>query len=794
MGGQVEAIVLSPAPGDEEATQDGSFQERPDQELWRQGDQGVKDLQEGQGSHVSGKDDGGKKEKKDAGGGDGEGSKAAEEKAREDGDNSAGQAELVGGKVTEGTAKDESHKKPALEDRSGNKKRKGSGGRDEKPHSVEIRIHPPNAKRISTSKRQATNIKNTNTAQKKAPSSRLKPSKMRDGEERGSKLPSPERGSRGASPEQGRNKSPGSGRASPHVVQQGSDADDKPKSNIGKTSDSEKDVEENKSKTITGGSGAGEISRDAPPTSHPRKPPVEDRALQAILAARRRSLENAGKAEPVKRKKERRLVQPEETNFSAHLTEAQRAITLGKVETALSCAQKAVDSGGDPASLVVRGRCHLLLGHLKDALEDARAALTQDPSLVKAVLVQAEALYGMGEFERSLVLFHRGARKRPDLTAFTRGIHKAREAVVNAIGGDKFPEPEEVQTATTLTDGTTGSGQSQATSVTAASTPHGPKTSKTASKRLLGGLSRDKEFLASLVNHRSLQKELTTVNTSVGSGSQVAAVAKEALTSLQHLESFMWQRDPGGAGAAAGTSGGAATKTVLQEREKKARARLKATLRRRVNAVLQKLQQEEDVEGPMREAEELLAEVRDAGIGGWLLCRLLVGVGVALPKCGRNEDAVAVLTDAVHIARANEYGEEEHVAVEALGKSLAERGQHAEAVAVWERRIPAATNSCQRASLFLLIAKSYFAMRKVETGRFYGTKSVKEADDGHDNRTALSALLALVDADARQDNMEAALKTLEKCDAHLSDAPADLLEEYSTIKGKLSHCKEETSS
>ncbi|MPC20677.1 Tetratricopeptide repeat protein 25 [Portunus trituberculatus] len=186
----------------------------------------------------------------------------------------------------------------------------------------------------------------------------------------------------------------------------------------------------------------------------------------------------------VKRKKERRLVQPEETNFSAHLTEAQRAITLGKVETALSCAQKAVDSGGDPASLVVRGRCHLLLGHLKDALEDARAALTQDPSLdshssmqrgnalimthfkklrviqgasmkclldvqfelagsyyrydrnnvhpVTAVLVQAEALYGMGEFERSLVLFHRGARKRPDLTAFTRGIHKAREAVLLA--------------------------------------------------------------------------------------------------------------------------------------------------------------------------------------------------------------------------------------------------------------------------------------------------------------------------------------------------------------------------
>lgn len=57
------------------------------------------------------------------------------------------------------------------------------------------------------------------------------------------------------------------------------------------------DVEEgNKSKT-GGAGGGGEVS--APPASHPRKPPVEDRALQAILAARRRSLENAGKAEPV---------------------------------------------------------------------------------------------------------------------------------------------------------------------------------------------------------------------------------------------------------------------------------------------------------------------------------------------------------------------------------------------------------------------------------------------------------------------------------------------------------------
>ncbi|KAK8720122.1 hypothetical protein OTU49_013567, partial [Cherax quadricarinatus] len=179
---------------------------------------------------------------------------------------------------------------------------------------------------------------------------------------------------------------------------------------------------------------------------------------------------------------------------------------MGKVETALSCAQKAVESGSDPASLVVRGRCHLLLGHLQEALEDAREALKMDPSLVKAVLVQAESLYGMGEFERSLVLFHRGARKRPDLTSFTRGIHKAREAIINAIGGDKFPEAEETTTGRSMTEGSGSSGHSHTTTVPTISFTD-PKSAKAASKRLLGGLSKDKEFLVSLLGRRSLRQE-----------------------------------------------------------------------------------------------------------------------------------------------------------------------------------------------------------------------------------------------------------------------------------------------
>lgn len=55
----------------------------------------------------------------------------------------------------------------------------------------------------------------------------------------------------------------------------------------------------------------------------------------------------------------------------------------------------------------------------------------------------------------------------------------------------------------------------------------------------------------------------------------------------------MWQRDPGGGGTGGGPVGQGG-KTVLQkEREKKEKARMKATLRRRVAIVLEQLQQEE---------------------------------------------------------------------------------------------------------------------------------------------------------------------------------------------------------
>ncbi|XP_047473950.1 glycine, alanine and asparagine-rich protein-like [Penaeus chinensis] len=117
-------------------------------------------------------------------------------------------------------------------------------------------------------------------------------------------------GSRAGSPDPSGRRSPSSGRTSP------SNLDEKAKSIINQTSDTDKvmeqyvgqDGEEGKGKAgnngggggSNGGGGSGGSDLGAPSAPHPRpKAPVEDRALQAILAARRRSLENAGKPEPV---------------------------------------------------------------------------------------------------------------------------------------------------------------------------------------------------------------------------------------------------------------------------------------------------------------------------------------------------------------------------------------------------------------------------------------------------------------------------------------------------------------
>lgn len=85
-------------------------------------------------------------------------------------------------------------------------------------------------------------------------------------------------------------------------------------------------------------------------------------------------------------------------------------------------------------ALVARSRCYILLGQPDNALKDAESALAIDKNFLKGIYQKAESLYFLGDFEHSLMYYHRGLHLRPDHEGFKLGVHKAQKAIENAIG------------------------------------------------------------------------------------------------------------------------------------------------------------------------------------------------------------------------------------------------------------------------------------------------------------------------------------------------------------------------
>lgn len=75
-------------------------------------------------------------------------------------------------------------------------------------------------------------------------------------------------------------------------------------------------------------------------------------------------------------------------------------------------------------------------------MQDSETALTNDKNNIRAIYQKAEALYFLGQFELSLMFFHRGFRLRPELNNFRLGVQKTQEAIEKTIGGFEKPKPK----------------------------------------------------------------------------------------------------------------------------------------------------------------------------------------------------------------------------------------------------------------------------------------------------------------------------------------------------------------
>ncbi|XP_041374059.1 outer dynein arm-docking complex subunit 4-like [Gigantopelta aegis] len=125
--------------------------------------------------------------------------------------------------------------------------------------------------------------------------------------------------------------------------------------------------------------------------------------------------------------------------FETLRDEGEHFVHVKQYKKAIESFTKALEMHeSDPTCLVRRAHCHLMLGNADHAFDDAQEALKSEEEgkmNIKALFLKAEAFYQKGDFENSLVFFHRGNKLRPELQEFRLGIQKSQEAINNSIGG-----------------------------------------------------------------------------------------------------------------------------------------------------------------------------------------------------------------------------------------------------------------------------------------------------------------------------------------------------------------------
>lgn len=149
---------------------------------------------------------------------------------------------------------------------------------------------------------------------------------------------------------------------------------------------------------------------------------------------------------------------------------------------------------------MARSKCYILLGLPENALKDAETALHVDKTFIKAIYQKAEALYYLGDFEHSLMYFHRGLHLRPDHQGFKLGVQKSQKAIENAIGSILIP-PKSVRSTSTCSRGRPSSTNRRST----ASQTRESRSRSTKPSRLLRELAVDKDYLDSLMSNPDIK-------------------------------------------------------------------------------------------------------------------------------------------------------------------------------------------------------------------------------------------------------------------------------------------------
>ncbi|EDW09879.1 outer dynein arm-docking complex subunit 4 isoform X1 [Drosophila mojavensis] len=245
----------------------------------------------------------------------------------------------------------------------------------------------------------------------------------------------------------------------------------------------------------------------------------------------------------IKQKQDRNeaLLIPDEADISSIIALGLKEIKNANPENAIHFFCKALElNNTDINALISRSKCYLLLGEASKALQDAETALAEDKNNIRAIYQKAESLYYLGQFEQSLMFFHRGLRARPELALFRLGVQKTQEAIENTIGTKtRANQPSATAKSGVSRKSGDNTPKSQAQSQSQPGRQRATKADleRRNARKLLGELCVDKEYLEKLLLHPDLIRADTNTE-------NISALAKEAVCFLNKRQEFWRQQRP----------------------------------------------------------------------------------------------------------------------------------------------------------------------------------------------------------------------------------------------------------
>uniref|UniRef100_A0A1A9WXJ9 Outer dynein arm-docking complex subunit 4 n=1 Tax=Glossina brevipalpis TaxID=37001 RepID=A0A1A9WXJ9_9MUSC len=229
------------------------------------------------------------------------------------------------------------------------------------------------------------------------------------------------------------------------------------------------------------------------------------------------------------------LLIPEEADVSSLIALGLKEIKNANPENAINFFSKALEFNNvDVNALVSRSKCYLLLGEPYKALHDAETALKEDKNNIRAIYQKAESLYYLGQFEQSLMYFHRGLRVRPELSSFRLGVQKTRQAIENTISMNQKQGRCGVKVKSLMQK----KPQISSNHVVHCKVKLTKEDlERKNARKLLDKLSIDKEYLENLLKHPNLKRADTNTE-------NISSYAREAVNFLDKRQEFWRQQRP----------------------------------------------------------------------------------------------------------------------------------------------------------------------------------------------------------------------------------------------------------